>query len=161
MFRLLYLDYLDLRGGEFYIHLNPVRAELVKVPERYVYSGQRCYLEGKTTETIDPRGVLRLLGGKARYRAFVRDGMGSGHREEYYEVEDQRFLGERGFGEKLVKAEKETKPRKRKALEVVVKELAEAVGVRGSELRSADRSWSVSKARSMIGYVLVRRQGSG
>jgi putative transposase len=144
-----------------YIHLSPVRAGLVKVPERYVYSGQRCYLEGKTTETIDPREVLRLLGGKARYRAFVRDGMGSGHREEYYEVEDQRFLGERGFGDKLVKAEKETKPRKRKALEVVVKELAEAVGVGGAELRSADRSWSVSKARSMIGYVLVRRQGYG
>ena len=144
-----------------YIHLNPVRSGMVKDPVNYVYSGHRSYLEGKGSEAIEPRAVLALLGGKARYRAFVKDGMGGGHREEYYEAEDQRFLGEQGFGETLVEAGKEAKGRKRKALERVVKELGEAVGVGVVELRSADRSWKVSKARTMIGYVLVRRQGYG
>lgn len=144
-----------------YIHLNPVRAGMVKDPESYAYSGHRCYLTGKATETIDPGAVLALLGGKARYREFVREGIGGGHRREYYEVEDQRFLGEKGFGQRLVKADKPSKTRKRKALGVMVKELGEALGMGVVELRSADRSWPVSKTRTMIGYVLVRRQGYG
>ena len=144
-----------------YIHLNPVRAGMVKDPGRYPYSGHRAYLAGKTNETIEPRAVLSVLGGKARYREFLKDGMGGGHKEEYYEVEDQRFLGEKGFGEKLIKPEKEPRPQKRKALETVVKELGKALGVKADQLKSADRSWELSKARTMIGYVLVRRKGYG
>ena len=37
-----------------YIHLNPVRAGMVKEPEKYLYSGHRAYLQGKASETIDP-----------------------------------------------------------------------------------------------------------
>ena len=83
-----------------YIHLNPVRAGMVKEPEKYLYSGHRAYLQGKTS-VIDPRKVLSVMGGRARYRAFVSGGMKDGHREEYYEVSDQRFLGAEGFGKKL------------------------------------------------------------
>ncbi len=31
----------------------------------------------------------------------MMDGVEEGHKEEYYEVEDQRFLGPQGFGEML------------------------------------------------------------
>ncbi|MGZ8425784.1 MAG: transposase, partial [Candidatus Binatia bacterium] len=81
-----------------YIHLNPVRAGMVKEPEKYLYSGHRAYLQGKASETIDPSKVLSVMGGRGRYRAFVSGGMNDGHREEYYEVSDQRFLGAEGFG---------------------------------------------------------------
>jgi hypothetical protein len=50
---------------------------------------------------VEPQGVLDMRGGPARYRRFVRDGLKEGHRDEYYWVEDQRFLGGEGFGEKL------------------------------------------------------------
>ncbi len=46
-----------------YIHLNPVRAGMVRSPERYRYSGDHVYLQGKATETIDPATVLSMLGG--------------------------------------------------------------------------------------------------
>ena len=36
-----------------YIHLNPVRAGMVRSPKRYRYSGDHVYLQGKATETID------------------------------------------------------------------------------------------------------------
>ena len=144
-----------------YIHLNPVRAGMVKSPEGYLYSGHRAYVDGKATETIDPRKVLGLVGGKAGYREFVRGGLGEGHKEEYYEVEDQRFLGEEGFGEKLREEEAEPRAKKRKALEVIVKKLGQELKVGTTELVSSDRSWAVSKARTMIAYVLVRRQGYG
>jgi len=45
--------------------------------------------------------VLGVMGGKARYRAFIADGMKDGHKEEFYDVEDQRFLGAEGFAERL------------------------------------------------------------
>jgi len=144
-----------------YIHLNPVRAGMVKSPEGYLYSGHRAYVDGKTTETIDPLKVLELLGGKAGYRKFIRGGLGEGHNEKYYEVEDQRFLGEEGFGEKLREEEAEPRTKQRKPLEVIVKKLGQELKVGTTELVSSDRSWGVSKARTMIAHVLVRRQGYG
>lgn len=134
---------------------------MVKKPEQYLYSGHRAYLEGKATEAIDPRKVLRILGGKARYRAFVRDGIEDGHKEEFYEVADQRFLGADGFGEKLQDQHDGPTAKKRGALEKVVKDFGNELAVGVVELKSADRSWAVSKARTMIAYVLVRRQGYG
>src|SRR4026207_15205 len=52
------------------IHLNPVRAGMVRSPERYRYPGDHAYLQGKATATIDPETVLSLLGGKRAYRRF-------------------------------------------------------------------------------------------
>ena len=89
-----------------HIHLNPVRAEMVKSAEAHRYSGHHAYLHGKATETIDPGKVLAMLGGKAAYRRFVSDGLAEGHKEEYYAVEDQRFLGDEGFVEKLLNKKK-------------------------------------------------------
>jgi len=62
-----------------YIHLNPVRAGMIKEPEKYLYSGHQAYFQGKASETIDPSKVLSVMGGRARYRAFVSDGMNDGH----------------------------------------------------------------------------------
>jgi REP-associated tyrosine transposase len=144
-----------------YIHLNPVRAGMVKTPERYRYCGHHAYLEGKATETIDPAKVLSLLGGKQAYRRFVHDGVGDRHKEEFYAVQDQRFLGEEGFGEKMLK--KQTGgPRKassRRSVETVARELAKLIGIENQALRSTDRSWAVSKARTITAYILVHRLG--
>ncbi len=143
-----------------YIHLNPVRAGLVKAPERYRYSGQRAYMEGKANEVIDPVKVLKLFGGKAGYKRFVHDGLAEGHKEEYYEVEDQRFLGEQGFGDKVQgRVGRTHKVAPKKSMESIVRQLAKELKVSGEAARSRDRSWAVSKARTMIAYVLTRRLG--
>jgi putative transposase len=144
-----------------YIHLNPVRAGMVKSPEQYHHSGHNAYLQGKTTEIIDPAAALRLLGGKQGYRRFVHDGLKEGHKEEYYAVEDQRFLGAEGFGKKMAKREpkQNSKARKRKSIEAVVKGLGRELNVGISELRGPSRSWILSKARTIIEYVLARRLG--
>jgi len=144
-----------------YIHLNPVRAGMVKEPEKYLYSGHLAYLDGKVSETIDPRKVLSVMGGRARYRAFVGDGVNEGHKEEYYEVSDQRFLGAEGFGEKLQDEYDEARPKKRRPLEKVIHELSRHLAVQAAVLKSADRGWAVSHARTKIAYVLVRRLGYG
>jgi REP element-mobilizing transposase RayT len=144
-----------------YIHLNPVRSGIVKDPQRYPFTGHRAYVEGKVTELIDPRRVLGILGSKARYRVFISDGLKHGHKEEYYEAQDQRFLGSEDFGEKFREPQSEPRPTKRKSLDLALRTLARGVGMDVATLRSADRSWTVSRARTMVGYVLIRRCGYG
>ena len=145
-----------------YIHLNPVRAAMVKKPEQYRYSGHGVYLGGKPSEVLDPTKILKLLGGRRGYRSFVLDGVGVGHREEYYEAEDQRFLGAEGFGDEIQeKLGKEPRAGKKRPLGAVVKELAEEAGIEVEVLRSSDRGWAQSKTRTMIAYVLTRRLGYG
>ncbi len=73
-----------------YIHLNPLRANIVKTIEeldRYPFCGHRTLL-GKTKQPwIDSGYVLLQFGssrrrGLAEYRKFMREGVGLGHQPE-------------------------------------------------------------------------------
>jgi hypothetical protein len=143
-----------------YIHLNPVRAKLVRQPAEYPYSGHGVYLRGLATELIDPTPVLGLLGGRGGYRRFVRAGIAAGHQEAYYEVVDQRVLGEAGFAESLRRQGKESpiSPAKR-SVEKAFKTLAKHLDTAPALLRGPDRSWAVSRGRTLVAYTLVRRLG--
>jgi putative transposase len=142
-----------------YIHLNPVRSKLALTPQDYRYSGDPAYRSGKATAIIDPRAVLKMIGGTNGYKKFIRDGHEDGHREEYYEVVDQRFLGDQEFGEELTRNYEDEEPKKRRALSVVVKELAAGLKIDIEPLRAPSRGWKVAGQRTMIAYVLVRRAG--
>jgi putative transposase len=143
-----------------YIHLNPIRAKMVRKPEEYPYSGHRSYVDGRASEVLEPDRVLDMLGGRAGYRRFVLEGLEDGHREDYYRVEDQRFLGAEQFAQKLKRKVKEEEiPRGRKQLSVVFRGAARAVEVELQVLQGADRGWEVSRSRALVGYVLIRRLG--
>ena len=63
-----------------YIHLNPVRAGLVKEPEGYRWSGHQEYL-GDREPLVDTGRVLGMFSEKVsqarrRYRNFVKEGTG-------------------------------------------------------------------------------------
>jgi REP-associated tyrosine transposase len=143
-----------------YIHLNPVRAKLVREAKDCLWSGHGGYLKGKVNEVLDPREGLKLLGGSRNYQKFVSEGKEEGHREEYYEVEDQRFLGKEGFGEKLRKGAREEALRPvTKPLAQVIKELATASATKMEEVCGPDRGRKISQRRLIISYVLVRKAG--
>jgi len=140
-----------------YIHLNPVRSKLASRSEQYRHSGEQAYRAGKPTAIIDPRPVLKMIGGSAGYRRFVQEGLGEGHKEEYYEVEDQRFLGKGEFGEEMRREYEEERPKKKRSMAGVVAEMARALKVRAEVLRLRGRARVVSGQRTMLAYVLVRR----
>lgn len=144
-----------------YIHLNPVRAGMVTAPEQYAHTGHHAYVQGKSTEIINPARVLDMLGGRRGYRKFVQDAIKGGHREEYYAVVDQRFLGDRDFAEAMGAEDDEqrSRPKGKGGIDGAVRRLAKQLAVEVSVLRGSDRSWAVSKARKQIAYVLVRRTG--
>ena len=140
-----------------YIHLNPVRAGLSKRPERYAYSGHASYLMNGTAKVIETGPILRLLGGKKAYERFVLAGISESHNEEYYAVEDQRFLGEEGFGKEISREAGEKDGRKtKKPIETTVKEIAKRLGTTGEELRGKDRRWVVARKRAEAVTLLVR-----
>jgi hypothetical protein len=142
-----------------YIHLNPVRAGLSKRPEGYAYSGHGSYVTSGTPNLVESGPVLRLLGGKKGYQRFVLDGMSESHNEQYYAVEDQRFLGEEGFGEELSRTVGEEERAAKKPIEVVVKEVAKRLGTTGEDLKGKDRRWAVARKRAEAVALLVRHYG--
>ena len=92
-----------------YIHLNPVRSKMVTDPADYAWSSHRDYLNSAT-----PKGAARvqsewilnqfaptLARARRKYEEFVLDGIGAGHRDDFYDVKEQRFLGDRQFIERI------------------------------------------------------------
>src|ERR1051325_1118361 len=85
-----------------YIHLNPVRAKIVRKPEQYEHSSHRSYLALQADGIVDVDPVLRHFGAKkkmarAHFDRFVKAGMKMGHREEFYQAEQGRILGTEEF----------------------------------------------------------------
>ena len=110
-----------------------------------------------TPKVIEAGPILRLLGGKKAYERLVLAGISESHNEAYYAVEDQRFLGEEGFGEEISREAGEKDGRKtKKPIETTVKEIAKRLGTTGEELRGKDRRWVVAKKRAEAVTLLVR-----
>jgi putative transposase len=143
-----------------YIHLNPIRAKLVEQPDAYPYSGHVAYLTGHATALLDPVPGLEIFGGPRAYRQFVREGMGEGHQEDYYAVADQRFLGTDRFVEQWqARIDEAPTSRPRQGLSRALQAVAAGLGTDVAQLRSADRSWAVSRQRTLAAYFLIRRWG--
>jgi hypothetical protein len=115
----------------------------------------------RASKALETSRVLNMLGGRQSYRRFIQEGLRDGHREEYYAVKDQRFLGEERFIEKLkarVDVEPETVRFKKTAM-IACRHAARALDVDPEVLSGVDRSWEVSRHRALVGYVLIRRLG--
>jgi len=87
-----------------YIHLNPMRARVVKSLEAYPWSSHRCYVARARDEGIvDTEPVLKMFSeDRGRARRLYRNYMGEGEgvkREAVYSTVSQRVLG----GERFVK----------------------------------------------------------
>jgi len=95
-----------------YIHLNPVRAGLVRHPMEYRWTTYGSYLNGGKMGIVDVEPVLgQFSANKGRavraYEQYVEGHMGDGHRGEFYKVEDQRFLGSEGFSDRIQQGARE------------------------------------------------------
>jgi putative transposase len=144
-----------------YIHLNPVRAGVVKAPEDYVWTGHLSYIAKRGEDLIDEGFVLDQFGddrtsARRRYRKFVWEGIVGGHEKKYYQVKDQRYLGKDAFVERV---EMEKQPENwvyEIPLETISREVARAIGCGEDELYSARRDRQGSHGRGMVPY-LARR----
>jgi REP-associated tyrosine transposase len=98
-----------------YIHLNPVRAGLVKDPSHYHWSSYRTYLKPHSQDLVDTSYLLGQFSSNSeaarnRYRRFVEDRLAQGHRDDFYAVKEQRLLGDESFVELIHRTAKEEAP---------------------------------------------------
>ena len=113
-----------------YIHLNPVRSQLVRDPGRYAWSSHGAYLKGEGEGWLAVKEVLPHWGSRraeavAVYQRFVREGLGGGHRADLYEVVDQRYLGDERFVQESAGRVKEEAPPR--GVEIRWKDVCDAV----------------------------------
>ena len=148
-----------------YLHLNPVRADMVKRPEDYRWAGHLSYLGRGTPPLIDEEFVLDQFGGnrslaRQRYRRFIWEGVRSGHEERYYQVKDQRYLGEEDF---IGRVEREIGEAGSWVyafpLEVLSREVCRAKGVEEDKLYTATRQRDGTQGRTVVGYLARRTAG--
>jgi len=148
-----------------YIHLNPVRAGVVKEPEDYEWTGHLSYLGNRRDSLIDEGFVLgqfsdRRYLGRRGYHRFVWEGLSCGHEEKYYWVKDQRYLGEESFIERVEKEREETRSWAYEVpLEVILEETSVVMGIRREKLYSAARDREGAWGRGVVGYLARRISG--
>lgn len=145
-----------------YIHLNPVRRELVKSPEEYPWSSHRFYSD-KSDEAglVDAVKVLRMFSedmpsARREYRIYMGEGpiVSQGN---IYGVIDQRILGDEGFVAKVMPERKDNIRLKRRPREYTLSELADGIqkvyGVKLKEMQENGKGVKISLGRKLFSLV--------
>ncbi|MDO9575456.1 MAG: transposase [bacterium] len=143
-----------------YIHLNPVRAGIVKEPAKYRWSSHRAYLDLDHSDIVDTEFVLTQLSSNTQesrqiYQSFVQEWVNESKEEDFYRTIDQRFLGEEDFIEEVKKKSGEElliedDVLKNKTLDEIAKEVEKLTGVTLSDLYGRCRKKEIVEARSLF-----------
>jgi putative transposase len=150
-----------------YIHLNPVRARMVRRPQDFRYSSHRAYLGLDESPLVDCEPLLRHFGAtktlaRERFGLFVRAGMKLGHREEFYRADEGRILGSEEWvaetknriGEIPRGVRPQTQPRTQLDPEALMRAAEMVTGISARELNSGKKSRAlvlVKEAMIMVG----------
>jgi len=145
-----------------YLHLNPERMRAPMDAGNYRWSSHRAYLGQDSVVKIETAAVLGEFAssaGKARlaYLKFIAEGKDAGHQADYYDVRDQRFLGDERFVEEIegrIQGDREIKvPAPRVKFSELLRMTAAVYGASEKELSQAGRQRKWVKARSMLVYL--------
>ena len=167
-----------------YIHLNPLRAGLVKGMhelDRYKWSGHSVLmgnreLPGQRWEEVLAHFGKRIKAARRHYREFVEEGISQGKRDELVggglkrslelagaggmQAYDERILGSGEFVEQLKRVEELT-DRLPAIMPVgqVIEKVAGFVGIELSDLRKGGKRKAAVEARNLISYLAVQEMG--
>jgi len=149
-----------------YIHLNPVRAGIVKEPGDYAWSGHRAYLGREVIPWLTTDWVLSLFSKKeslARraYGRFIEDGKKGSYQKEYHvgSETDSRILGDDPFIDRVLENE-EKRSRRRVSLDRIIQEVCNSFSLEEEEWLISGRDRRLSRARGMAAW-LVMEYGIG
>ena len=147
-----------------YIHLNPVRARMVRQASAYAWSSHRAYLGGDTLPWLTTDWVLgqfgeRLGPARQRFAAFVDDGISDGHSEVFYGGQaDGRVVGEEDFVKKVLpKRSTQTTP---PSLSAIVAHVCRSASLSEAALKATGKGRAPARARALIGWLSVRSKAA-
>ncbi|TAJ91939.1 hypothetical protein EPO44_14365 [bacterium] len=120
-------------------------------------------------ELVDAMPILKMMGkgaaeARRSYLDFVLDGLPQGHREDFYQTREQRFLGSEGFVEEIhskVGGSKGEKGSRRGVvgLTAILMAVSDALGISPHQILSDSQGREVSRARGLVAY-LARKTGN-
>jgi putative transposase len=164
-----------------YIHLNPVRAGLVNNPDSYPWSSHLVYLGYLDQPYVENDLVLEMLSDDESeqskiYWQFIADGIAKEHQDTFYDVIDQRLLGNPEFVSRVKQRvenkiqNKEEEKRntiqnlllvKNKTLPEILNIVSEITAVPPNSILGKSREQYTSDARCLFAYVSIRHAGIG
>jgi putative transposase len=144
-----------------YIHLNPVRARVVKTPEEYEWSSHSAYIKPVRRSILDEDQVLRMFSeykGRARqlYQEYISDGIAV-KREDIYTTIDKRILGDERFIDHVMgKCETLVEPGRKEreySLPAVAAAIGEVFGVTLNQMRQKGKDRGITHCRKLLSLV--------
>jgi putative transposase len=142
-----------------YIHLNPVRAKIVKAPGVYHWSSYNAYLGREsfpwlTTDWVLEQFSKRKAIARKTFEAFVYAGIGEERRQDFHSgTRNDGILGNQEFYEKVHRVARDRVERRVK-LEEIIKRVCDAYGVSEGELLSQGKQRGPAKARAMVCWLV-------
>lgn len=143
-----------------YVHLNPVRAGMVAVPEEHPWSGHHAYLGTITLPWLATDWVLSQFSctikkARAGYRSFVLDGLKETRRSEFHSGNKEgRILGDDTFAEQVF-AEADKQWSRGYSLPEVITSVCRAYGITEKQLKAPGKVRPFTEARALAA-VFVR-----
>lgn len=136
-----------------------MRGGLVKKPHQYPWSSYRFYVKEEKDTFVDGDFLLAQFSNKKaiakrEYSRFVRRRISQGHREDFYELTDQRFLGTEEFVDDIRRDLKERPPF---VYDISIQELIDsasiALNISKDLLYSNTRNRLGALGRAVVGYL--------
>lgn len=143
-----------------YLHLNPVRAGIVRQPGAYAWSSHRAYLGKDDLPWLTTDWVLGQFSPKSgvarsRFAAFVATACSEGHSEVFYGGQaDRRVVGEEGFVRKVLRR-REAK-QKSPSLKQIVAYVCDGYGLTEGTLKAPGKGRRTAQARALVAWLAVR-----
>ena len=146
-----------------YVHLNPVKAGLVKDPVQYPWCSHSAYLGLEkipwlTTEQVLCQFSSRVLVAQKHYQRFICENMNATNQyEEINIASDKRILGDELFTEKVTQQHSVIL---KTSLDEIFKVVCQVYGLTEKDLSAPGQTRTRSQARALIGLIACET-GSG
>jgi len=147
-----------------YIHLNPVRANMVREPGAYRWSSHRAYMDGQrlswlSTEWVLAQFATSLATARSRFAVFVNQGKEEGHSTLYYGGEvDKRVIGEDDFVKAATK--RPSRSGKPPTLRALTDYVCRLQGLDLKSLVAPGRARQAAQARTLIAWLAVQTRAA-
>jgi putative transposase len=142
-----------------YVHLNPVRAKMVDLPEQHPWTGHHAYCGKEILPWLCTDSTLSMLakgkGAATRaYISFVQDGLEEGRKGEFHGegVTDSRIFGDDDFVERMAGKGEEIPAKV--SLEEVIAATCVRCGVDANALSLRGKNQTLSHARGMVAWIV-------
>jgi hypothetical protein len=144
-----------------YIHLNPHRAGLADHLTDYLWTSHSIYLGRKESSLVNPNLVLaqfhqRIDRARRAYQEFLEAGIGMGHQEWFYRVEDQRLLGSQEFVEEVKERVREAVVPPELSLEQILTVVSKEAGIEPDCILSKSHERKGAVGRALLAYFAIR-----